>query len=78
MGLDSIGIGSNTQEDAAMSKKLIFGGVVTLVLLALVVSPVLAVPPEVSTYEFGWEFDLVNCREYNKDYKFTIYLFYRT
>ena len=55
-----------------MTNKILSASVVALVLLSLVVLPVLAVVPETSTYGFVWEEDLVDCRKYNKDYKFTI------
>ena len=57
-----------------MSKKLIFAGIVTLVLLALVASPALAVPPEhLPHLEVVWGPDfLVDCSEYGEDYSFVI------
>jgi len=57
-----------------MSKKLLLAAVVPLVILALVVSPVLAVPPEhLPPSGFTWDPEpLVDCSEYGEDYDFVI------
>jgi len=57
-----------------MSKKLLLAPFITLVLLTLVVSPVLAVPPEhLPPVSVTWPAEpLVDCSEYGEDYDFVI------